>query len=227
MEILIVATKSCPHKQMLENELRTAWLNFKSVYFEDHPEIYKKYQIKRSPLLIVDEKVESIGMPERKKIDALKNNMKDISELRAFRSGDNHMIPIILNKGPGFVEVDITWGRIQPMQAANNVLTIGEHEMFQHKKKEFPIIDTRKPNTTGGVSIPGSENIPFDELVKRKDELDTNHPSIFFCNGPQCPQSPTAIRSLIDAGFPADKILYYRGGMHNWITLGLPVEQLD
>jgi hypothetical protein len=26
--------------------------------------------------------------------------------------------------------------------------------------------------------------------------------------------------------YPADKILYYRGGMHDWITLGLPVQQL-
>ena len=76
------------------------------------------------------------------------------------------------------------------------------------------------------VSIPGSKNIPYDELVERIDELDENHPSIFFCNEPQCPQSSTAIKNLLEAGYPADRILYYRGGMHDWITLGLPVQRL-
>lgn len=56
------------------------------------------------------------------------------------------------------------------------------------------------------------------------DELDRSKPTIFFCNGPQCPQSPTAIRKLLSAGYPPEKILYYRGGMHDWITLGLPVD---
>jgi rhodanese-related sulfurtransferase len=53
--------------------------------------------------------------------------------------------------------------------------------------------------------------------------LDQQHPTVFFCNGPQCGQSPRAIRALIDAGHPAQRIWYYRGGMHDWITLGLPV----
>lgn len=226
MEIIIAATKNCPHRQVLENELQIAWLPFKTIYFEDQPEVYEKYQIRHSPLLIVDEKVESIGMPEKEKIDRLKEIVKDISELRAPKKGNNHMIPNSLNIEPISVEVDITWGRIQPIQAAEAVLTIGEHELFHHKKKGFTIIDTRTPNTTGKVSIPGSKNIPYDELVKRMTELDINHPSIFFCNGPQCPQSPKAIRNLLDAGHPAEKILYYRGGMHDWITLGLPVQRL-
>jgi rhodanese-related sulfurtransferase len=57
------------------------------------------------------------------------------------------------------------------------------------------------------------------------DELDQTQKTILFCNGPQCPQSPRAIRALIEAGFPPDKILYYRGGMHDWMTLGLPTTQ--
>lgn len=91
----------------------------------------------------------------------------------------------------------------------------------------LPIIDARKPDTNDAISIAGSKNIPFDEVVKRIDEIDKNHPSIFFCNGPQCPQSSTAIKNLLKAGYPADKILYYRGGMHDWITLGLPVEEIS
>jgi rhodanese-related sulfurtransferase len=48
-------------------------------------------------------------------------------------------------------------------------------------------------------------------------------PIIFFCNGPQCGQSPIAIRALLDAGYPPGKMLYYRGGLHDWLALGLPV----
>jgi hypothetical protein len=29
----------------------------------------------------------------------------------------------------------------------------------------------------------------------------------------------------LDAGYPADKILFYRGGIHDWIILGLPVQK--
>ena len=54
-------------------------------------------------------------------------------------------------------------------------------------------------------------------------QLEREQPTIFFCNGPQCGQSPTAIRALLAAGYPADKMLYYRGGLHDWLTLGLPV----
>lgn len=226
MEILIAATKTCQHRPLLENMLRNAWLPYKLIYFEDHPELLEKYHLKHSPLLIVDEKVESLGMPEMDKINELKIRKKDISEIRTPKRAKNHMIPNNINTEPGLVEVDTTWGSIQPMKAAQAVLTVGELEVFHHKKKELPIIDARKTDTIGEVSIPGSKNIPYDMLVGRMDELDKNHPSIFFCNGPQCPQSSIAIKNLLDAGYPADRILYYRGGMHDWITLGLPVQRL-
>ena len=48
--------------------------------------------------------------------------------------------------------------------------------------------------------------------------------SIVFCNGPQCPQTPDAIGHLLEAGHPAASIAYYRGGLHDWVTLGYPIE---
>ncbi|MCB9352395.1 MAG: thioredoxin family protein [Lewinellaceae bacterium] len=226
MEILIAATKTCHHRPVLEQVLQNAWLPYKIIYFEDHPEVLEKYQIEHSPLLIVDEKVESTGMPGTDKINQLKVRIKDLSGIRNLKRAKNHMIPNNISTESGLVEVDTTWGSIQPMQAAQDVLTVGEQEVYHHKKKDLPIIDARKPDTTCEVSIPGSSNIPYDELVERMDELDKNHPSIFFCNGPQCPQSTKAIKNLLNAGYPAERILYYRGGMHDWITLGLPVKRL-
>ena len=44
---------------------------------------------------------------------------------------------------------------------------------------------------------------------------------LLWCNGPWCGQSPRAIRGLINAGYPAEKLYYYRGGMQMWQSLGL------
>lgn len=221
MDILIVATKTCHHRPLIEDELNRANLPYTLMYFEDHPELIEKYQSKHSPLLIVDDQIISKTIPGTNQIQELMDRYLDISTIRTPPRDKNHMIPKTLDEG--LVEVDITWGSIQPIQAAPNVQTIGEIEVYHHQIKGFPIIDARKPDTTDGKSIPGSKNIPHDELAKRMDELDREHPSIFFCNGPQCPQSATAIRNLLAAGFPAGRILYYRGGMHDWMTLGLPV----
>lgn len=44
---------------------------------------------------------------------------------------------------------------------------------------------------------------------------------ILWCNGPACGQSPRAIKGLLKAGYPEDKLLYYRGGMQMWQLFGL------
>lgn len=225
MEISIVVTKACPNRPFLETILQNAWLPYKVFYFEDHPELLEKYHLMHSPLLIVDGNVESTGIPRMDKIKEMIRN-REISEIRTPKRAKNHMLPNNVNSRPGLVEVDTTWGSIQPIQVLQTVLTVGELEVYYHKKKDLPIIDTRKQETMGEISIPGSKNIPYDEIAGRVDELDENHPSIFFCNGPQCPQSSTAIKNLLGAGYPANRILYYRGGMHDWITLGLPVQRL-
>ena len=33
-----------------------------------------------------------------------------------------------------------------------------------------------------------------------------------------------AIRRLLGAGYPAAALAYYRGGMHDWVTLALPTQ---
>jgi rhodanese-related sulfurtransferase len=48
-------------------------------------------------------------------------------------------------------------------------------------------------------------------------------PLLLWCNGPWCDQSPRAIRSLIALGYPEKKLNYYRGGMQDWLVLGLTV----
>ena len=146
-----------------------------------------------------------------------------IDEKRNPKRENPQMVPQRLTDKPGLVVVDTTWGKIQPMQAAENVRTVDEIEVNEFLEKGFRIIDARTPGFYEVSTIPGAKNIPHNEIIKRRDELDHSQPTIFFCNGPQCPQSPWAINNLLEAGYPPEKILYYRGGMHDWITLGLPV----
>ena len=148
----------------------------------------------------------------------------DINEKRTPKRAETQMIPQPVKDEAGLVQVDTTWGIIQPLQVREDVRTMDEIEVHEFQEKGLPIIDARTTVFYDVSTIPGAKNIPHNKISERMGELDRNQPSIFFCNGPQCPQSPTAIKKLFEAGYPPDKILYYRGGIHDWVTLGLPVE---
>jgi len=124
---------------------------------------------------------------------------------------------------------------IQPMAPAEGVRTIGELELLDAlADPEVVVIDSRTPPWFKGGSIPGAINMPYTGMADQLDalgcEVDFDGwiceevPAIaLFCNGPWCGQSPTAIRRIIEAGYPAEKISYYRGGMQVWRMLGLSV----
>lgn len=142
---------------------------------------------------------------------------------RMTRDGEKMMVPRFADQ-PGFVTVDATWGRLQPLEVAPGVQTIGEREVIEHLEAGGPLVDTRHDEQHRQATIPGARNIPHEEIAQRIDELDREQVTVLFCNGPQCPATPDAVRTLLDRGYPADKLRYYRGGMHDWMTLGLPIE---
>jgi rhodanese-related sulfurtransferase len=121
--------------------------------------------------------------------------------------------------------VDATWGAIQPMIVAPGVRTVGELEVIAHLQLGRALVDTRVSVSFEAASIPGARNIAHDQIAVRISELDAGEPTILFCNGPQCPATPKAVGALLTAGYPPAALLYYRGGLHDWVTLGLPVEQ--
>jgi rhodanese-related sulfurtransferase len=75
-------------------------------------------------------------------------------------------------------------------------------------------------------TIPGAVNIPHDEIVERIAELDPIEPTVVFRNGPQRTATGKATDALLAAGWPAERLLYYRGGIHDSVTLGLPIAEL-
>ncbi|MGR3758961.1 rhodanese-like domain-containing protein [Roseobacteraceae bacterium NS-SX3] len=124
---------------------------------------------------------------------------------------------------------------IQPMTPAEGVTAIGELELIEMLQDPGAVvIDSRTADWFQGGTIPGAVNIPYtyivDELAQLGCEADFDgwdctgaKPAALFCNGIWCGQSPTAIRSMIKAGYPAERIFYYRGGMQVWRLLGLTV----
>jgi rhodanese-related sulfurtransferase len=128
---------------------------------------------------------------------------------------------------------------IQPMQPAAAVTTIGELELIAAlQDPDVVVIDSRTRDWFEGGSIPGAVNVPYLEAVERMGDLGCEidfdawdcsgaKEIVLFCNGLWCGQSPTAIRWMIEAGYPADRISYYRGGMQSWRVLGLTVTSPD
>ncbi|MBX2853900.1 MAG: rhodanese-like domain-containing protein [Rhodobacteraceae bacterium] len=135
---------------------------------------------------------------------------------------------------------------VHPMEVADGIDTLGELEVLDFLQNRVApgaglLIDARLPVWFEKGTIPGSVNIPFNVFAgdqnPYRDQIlmalgaertplgrlafSNAKELALFCNGPWCDQSPRAIWSLIDAGYPREKIKYYRGGMQNWLMLGL------
>ena len=149
---------------------------------------------------------------------------RGVERMPRTRSQDPASVPAAVEDEPDLVVVDTTWGELQPLQCAPGVVTVGELELLEHVRDGSVLVDSRVPGARGGVTLPDAVNIPHDQMMKLRNQLDPSRLSIFFCNGPQCPQSPAAIRALVETGYPASALAYYRGGLHNWVTLAMPTE---
>ena len=164
-------------------------------------------------------------------VSAQAEDLRIVGEDKAFvvtlASGDElsitrQMTPCAKNKG---------W--LQPLVPEPGIVPVTEIEVLNAiNDATFILVDMRTEDWFLDATIPGAVNIPYTEVAMRMDELGCNKGAsgwdcagamnvMGFCNGPVCPQSPTAMRAMIRDGFPADKIYYYRGGMLDWDALGL------
>ena len=141
-------------------------------------------------------------------------------------------------------------GTIKPMRPfmPHPVETISEHEMIQYISRldssthSVAIVDARSHiwlTLTG--QIPGSVHVPFNRFNNHEDyaldvledlfgvtilqngslDFSNSKTLAIYCNGNWCKMSPELIWKLLEYGYPATKIKYYRGGMQAWQLLGL------
>lgn len=143
-------------------------------------------------------------------------------------------------------------GALQPIIIDERIQTVGELEVIDFMKKmtkdpeNYAIIDARKSDWFDKSRIPGAINMPFPQFGSKDSasmfledlnvtenegvlNFDNAKNIVVYCNGFSCRQSAFLIKekkfSLLNLGYPAEKILYYRGGMQAWETVGLTVEK--
>ncbi|MFH1516619.1 MAG: rhodanese-like domain-containing protein [Pseudomonadota bacterium] len=124
---------------------------------------------------------------------------------------------------------------LQPLIPVAGVVPLGELELIEAlSAPDIVIADGRKPDQYLRYTIPGAVNLPFTETEQALEHLGCRRGAegwdcsdaarvALFCNGVWCGQSPSAIRKLVEAGFPPERILYYRNGLQGWLLQGLSV----
>lgn len=124
------------------------------------------------------------------------------------------------------------------------------HRMAQGDESIL-VVDSRTPDWVMRGTIPGSVNVPWNKInidtagtfetpaeaegFKHilADEFGADQKAdgtwdfsgaktlVLFCNGIWCPQSTANLKTLVSHGYPVHKLKWYRGGMQDWVSVGL------
>jgi len=141
-----------------------------------------------------------------------------------------------------------TKGKLLAMTLDAGLETYGELEVLafikqMQKNDNLLLVDGRTEQWYEYFTIPTAINIPFVHIKRPKEYefefedalrlfgvkilkesvYDFSHVKtlVIFCNGPWCSQSPDMIFALLDIGYPAEKMKWYRGGMQDWLSAGM------
>lgn len=138
---------------------------------------------------------------------------------------------------------------IQPMSVHESVPTYGELELIEFLKQYVAndkglIVDTRLPEEHEQGHIPTAVNIPAVTLSTENPYLDdlftalggtpiddstwdfsaSSNYLVLSGHGAWDGDVVNAMKTLIAAGYPTEKLGYYRGGMQTWLTLGFKTD---
>lgn len=137
---------------------------------------------------------------------------------------------------------------IQPIIAAPGVATLAELEVIGFLETDVTngtglLLDVRPPEAFAFGSIPGAVNVPYltldaenryrDDILRALGAVDGASGQLdfsdarrlaVFSGGVWSDDAPTAIDYLLAAGYPPQKLFYYRGGMQAWVHVGLTVQ---
>jgi rhodanese-related sulfurtransferase len=134
-----------------------------------------------------------------------------------------------------------------PIEVAAGVKTLGEQEVLSFLMGHVVantglMVDARTPQDRTLGHIPGSVSLPASAMRAQKDYRDqiltvlgarTGTAGLTFENarhllvydiGPASNDAETLITQLLAAGYPAERINYYRGGLLMWAALGLSIQ---
>lgn len=137
---------------------------------------------------------------------------------------------------------------IKPLKLGANIVTFAEVEVVSFLSNEVKnqtgiLVDSRMAKYFEKETIPGATNIPFllfnssqvKEVLKLLGVTEENSTMdfseaksmCFFCDDSLCDEANRSISALLDLGYPASKLKYYRGGMQAWKSLNLTTISTD
>jgi len=113
---------------------------------------------------------------------------------------------------------------------------VGAEEVKKLLDAGVPVIDTRVAAEFAEKSIKGAKSVPYkeksakepgfdasvDQFDLAKLPADKNAPIVFYCNAGECWKSYKASTVAIKAGY--SKVYWFRGGMPEWVSKGLPTQ---
>jgi len=84
------------------------------------------------------------------------------------------------------------------------------------------VIDVRQSYEFDAARIPGAEQIGLQELAGRRDEINKDEPTVFYCRVGN--RSAMAATAFVDAGYDVTSLA---GGIAAWIEEGHEIEPAD
>jgi hypothetical protein len=157
MDVMIIATKACTHRQNLEKELESLQIPYRVYFVEDRADLVEKFAIRHSPNLIVDGEVVFRRQPTDTELRALfsvkasarpsaslaleVNITVDLASVDVTHDGQKVTIMRNQNQAnvvnPDFAKTSRKCPPfcIQPSELAPGVKTIAELEVLQFLKK--------------------------------------------------------------------------------------------
>ena len=68
MNVMIIATRECSHRASLAKELDDLGVEYRLVYAEDEPELVRRFNIRHSPNLVVNDEVKFRRQPTEQEL---------------------------------------------------------------------------------------------------------------------------------------------------------------
>lgn len=137
---------------------------------------------------------------------------------------------------------------IAPLQVAEGVQSLDELQVLEFLTTKVAgniglMVDARRPEERAVGFIPGSVNLPHSTVAEGNSYRDDilralgarefdglfnftdARQLLVYDNGPASNDAGLLVANLLAAGYPAELIRYYRGGMQVWAVLGLSIQE--
>jgi rhodanese-related sulfurtransferase len=90
------------------------------------------------------------------------------------------------------------------------------------RKEDFILVNTLSPESYEIQHIPGSINIPVEDIeMKAENLLDKEKDIIIYCGSFECTTSTHAAKILDKLGYK--NVYDYKGGLQDWKQAGFPL----